>query len=186
MIHPELYCHANSKVIEFWTYLWRQKSLESILHIYKKRLWKLKLFRINKKLETKNLWFIIESMSHPEKAKSSLYLGNYWLLSHAYQEKSCLKSRNKGKKLPLMYESSRKSYIIMLYRELSNWETWFWRQKRLDSKNNWFFFIFIGCLSHAEKGTSSEDVWVIQKNLHHHSMSKSIGFWGSIIKTKFD
>ena len=174
MIHPELYCHANSKIIEFWTYLWRKKSLESILHINKKRLWKLKLFRINKKLEIKNLWFIIESMSHPEKAKSSCYLGKSWPLRIDYSEKKWLES--KTSEIFFIHIKERMSHpenftspcYLANYRFLridygtkivQNQKNYFWKKMTF----------IIGCMNHSKK-------------LNHHAISEIINFWDLFMK----
>ena len=45
----------------------------------------------NKKKTKKRLSiFIIGCMSHPEKATSACYLGNYRILRHDYEDKNCL------------------------------------------------------------------------------------------------
>ena len=95
-----------------------------------------KLFRIKKQFLEK-MTFIIGCLSHSEKATSSSFLANYWLL-------------------------------------------------RIEKKMTFI----IGCMKHSEKATSSsylpnwffllslwKDVWVIQKELHHHAISSNIDFW---------
>ena len=69
--------------------------------------------------------FIIGCMSHPEKATSTCYLGNYLFLRPDYEDKSCLESKNSGEKyLPQrMYESSRNSYTIRPSRKKKIFDT---------------------------------------------------------------
>ena len=62
-----------------------------------------------------------------------------------------------------MCESSRKSYIIVLSRKLSIFETLLWIQSCLESKNN-----------KRSVQYSPEDVWVTQKKLHHCDFSETI------------
>ena len=46
-----------------------------------------------KKRQDQNLFFIIGCMSHPEKATSSCYLGNYQFLRLDNEDKSCSESK---------------------------------------------------------------------------------------------
>ena len=48
----------------------------------------------NQKLTEKLYLFNIGCLSHPEKATTSCFLGNYRLLRLDYEDKSCLESKN--------------------------------------------------------------------------------------------
>ena len=102
LLHP-----AISQTVDFWELFMEQK-----------------LFRIKKQF-LKKLTFIIGCLSHSEKAASSCYLANYWLLRI---EKNDLHHR--------MYEIFRKSHIIMLSPKLSTFDSWLCSKSCLKSKNN--------------------------------------------------
>ena len=120
------------------------------------------MFRIKKQL--KKSIFIIESLSHPEKTTSSGYLGNYRFLTHKSEVKNSLELKATEKVFYLqhkIYQSSRKSYIIMLSQKLSTFEFLridYEEERCLQSKNNRNFFYPLHqkeYKSHPEKATSS-------------------------------
>ena len=91
-------------------------------------------------LESKINWkkiFNIGCMSHPEKTTSSCDLRNYRFLRLDNEDKSCLELKINWKTVILphrLYESSRKSYIIMLSRKMLTSETWLRRHKMFRTK----------------------------------------------------
>ena len=80
----------------------------------------------NPKITKKLYIFNIGYLSHPEKATSLFFLGNY-RLSDLIMEKKLFRIKKQLKFFfhlyHRMYESSRKTYIFMLSRKLLNFET---------------------------------------------------------------
>ena len=154
-------------------------------------------------------------MSHSEKATSLCFLENHLTVRLDYEDIIRLESKQKSaKKNGRMYESFRKSYIIMLSRKLLSCEIWLWRHKLIRIQNQLkkkqlphrmhesskkrsiimlsgkYRFLRLdnenkSCFELKKKiGKSLLYVWLIQKKQNHYAISETIDFWDLIMKTK--
>ena len=78
-----------------------------------------------------------------------------------------------------MYESSRKSYKILLSRKLSIFETWQWRQElfRIENQLKKKISFITGCMSQPDQATSScylENYWMLGLDHTDQNCLKSI------------
>ena len=112
-------------------------------------------------------------MSHSEKATSLCFLENHLTVRLDYEDIIRLESKQKSaKKNGRMYESFRKSYIIMLSRKLLSCEIWLWRHKLIRIQNQLKKNSFlIECMSRPKNALSS-------------CYLENIDFWDSIMKIK--
>ena len=88
----------------------------------------------NQKITKNSYIFNIGCMSHPKKTASSCFWQTIVFECRLWKQKLFKIQKHLKKICNLhhrMYESSRKSYIIMLSRKLSTIDTWLWGQKLL-------------------------------------------------------